>query len=183
MMWWSMHRGWMTWMRFPLIVNNPLDKTCQCKHVVVNLPFFAVNPLEQKGKTWPNPRVWCHFNGHGLCLIVETQDTPFPNHYIESYIIFDNLYDQIHDEWYSWSAKMWPTSIPLWVCRIFWDSCQTWWAPGFFLCWVFLVFVGKIEQTMQTFSLYSNFNLYLTETVMLGLLHDASDMFCLQQSI
>lgn len=32
------------------------------------------------------------------------------------------------------------------------------------------------------FFLYSNFNLYLTETVMLGELHDASDMFCLQQS-
>lgn len=68
------------------------------------------------------------------------------------------------------------------VCRIFWDSCQTWWAPGYFLFWVFLVFIGKIEQTMQTFSFYSNFNLYLTETVMLGELHDASDMFCLQQS-
>ena len=47
MMWRSMHQWWMTWMRFPLIVKNPLDKTCQCKHVAVNLPFFAVYPLDR----------------------------------------------------------------------------------------------------------------------------------------
>lgn len=61
---------------------------------------FYCKPTWQIGKTWPNPRVWRHFNGHGPCLIAETQDTPFSNHYIESYIIFDNLYDQIHVEWY-----------------------------------------------------------------------------------
>ena len=162
MMWWSMHQGWMTWMRFPLIVSNPLDKTCQCKHVVVNLPFVAVNPLEstwQKGKTWPNPRVWRHFNGHGPCLIVETQDTPFPNHYIESYIIFDNLYDQIHVEWYlhlprcdrlpshSGSAGSFETAVKHGGhLVIFFSGCS----------WCLL---AKIEQTMQTFSFYSNFNL------------------------
>jgi len=143
---------------------------------------FCCIPTWQIAKTWPNPRVWCHFNGPWAMFDCGNSRHSFSQ---PLYWIIYHIWQFIWSDscWMVFtSAKMWPTSIPLWVCRIFWDSCQTWWAPGYFLFWVFLVFIGKIEQTMQTFSFYSNFNLYLTETVMLGELHDASDMFCLQQS-
>ncbi len=89
----------------------------------------------------------------------------------------------IHVEWYIHLPRC-DHAIPLWVCRIFWDSCQTWWAPAATIGWLLYLFSGcswcLLEKSSRPCKLVP-FNLYLTGSMMLGLLHDA-DMFCLQHS-